>query len=63
MIAAGRRIDPDRTPMFKSIVGEVYRNPFEVKKPELKTADEILGYLVRQMEEMIDGSAASCGQN
>ena len=63
VIAAGQRIDPDKSTQFSEILREIYRNPFEKKAPELQTSDEILSYLVQRMEDIIHGSAAPGCEN
>lgn len=60
VIASGQRIDPDKSPKFKDILQEIYRDPFEKKAPQPMTAEEIKSYLVRKMEDYINGSAAPC---
>lgn len=53
IIAAGSRIDPDRTERFGKQVEDVFRNPFvkQVKKPE--TAAEIKEYMIKKIEETL----------
>jgi len=51
MIAAGQKIDTNRTDRFSKKVGEIYRNPFVAvqKKPETKA--EIVDYIYQKVEE------------
>ena len=63
ILASGQHIDPDRTPRFREILEDVYRNPFEksVKQPE--TAEEIISYICGKVEELLNGPAEAGREN
>ena len=60
MIASGRKLDPDRSTTFREIVEKIYRNPFEKKRPQPQTAEEIKAYVCAMALEVINGSAQAC---
>ena len=54
LIAAGQKIDPDKTPKFSAQVDEVYRNPF-IQEEKPMTADEIKQHIVDVIHELKNG--------
>lgn len=54
IMAAGEKIDTDRTEKFVNQVDEIYQNPFEIrgKKSEQMTAAEIREYTLRKIREL-----------
>ena len=50
-IAAGKHIDPDRSPRFSDLIDDVYRNPFKKKKTEKMTAEDIKQHLLQRIRE------------
>ena len=52
VIAADRKIDPDRMPRFAEQVDEIYKNPFgETAKTKKMSADEIKQHIWNKLEE------------
>ena len=67
-IAAGSKIDTDKTEPFSRQVNDLYRNPFEEKqqKKQPETAAEIKAYIrgkIRELRGKTNGSAEPCSEN
>lgn len=67
-LAAGIKIDTDKTEPFSHQVNDLYRNPFEEKqqKKQPETAAEIKAHILRKIRELRgkkDGSAEPCSEN
>lgn len=67
-LAAGIKIDTDKTEPFSHQVNDLYRNPFEKKKQanQPKTAAEIKAYIrgkIRELRGKTNGSAEPCSEN
>ena len=50
VVAAGQHIDPDVSPRFSGIMEEAKRNPFEKRKRQPETAEEIKQYVLCRLE-------------
>lgn len=67
-LAAGIRIDTDKTEPFSHQVNDLYKNPFEEKNRQKQptTAAEIKAHVlgkIRELRGRIDGSAEPCSEN
>ena len=66
-IAAGVKIDTDKTEPFSHMVNDLYKNPFEEKqKKQPTTAAEIKAHVlgkIRELRGRTNGSAEPCGKN
>lgn len=49
-IAAGQHIDPEASPRFSDLMDERRRNPFEKRKRQPETAEEIKQYVLCRLE-------------
>lgn len=63
IIAAGKRIDTERTERFSAQLDQVYKNPFERRRAQPQTAAEIKAYILERVEELIDGSDDPGGED
>ena len=55
-LAAGQKIDPEKSEPFSAQVETIYSNPFEEqKKAEPMTAAEIKSYLLEKMKARLHG--------
>ena len=51
MIAAGTKIDTQRSERFGKQIEQIYRDPFVQVKETPKTRDEIVSYIYKRVEE------------
>lgn len=51
-IAAGIRIDTDKTERFRAMVDKVYQDPFRKAKKKPETAAEITDYIYSRFDEL-----------
>ena len=56
-IAAGERIDKDRSERFGAQVDAVYANPFHKAAEKDMTAEEIRQHVMNRLEGLLHGSA------
>lgn len=49
-MAAGQHVDPDVSPRFSELMEETRRNPFEKRKKQPQTAEEIKQYVICGLE-------------
>lgn len=62
-IAAGIRIDPDKSSDFRHHVQEAFRNPFDIIVPQPYTAAEIKDYIITKAEAILNGLTETCRQD
>ena len=51
MIAAGTKIDMNRSERFSKQIDDIYRNPFVKEKKQPHTAEEIKQHILHKIEE------------
>jgi len=56
ILAAGKQIDMDRVRPFAERLDDIYANPFEKKRYQPETAEEIKQYILDRLEALINGS-------
>lgn len=64
-VASGRKIDPEKTPRFITLIEKIFKNPF--KKQDLRSAEEIKAHIKNRIHELRggkkDGSADAGGKD